>query len=114
MKISQDFSIEYESESLHIKIGPFNGRSIEKHQEDAGHGEDDEEEAGDSSEAEGVGEPEAMALHLCREEMEEKVVEDQHRSFQIGIRHSGSEDRSPDRRVCDPLEHSLFHLFLTS
>jgi hypothetical protein len=52
-----------------------------KHQEDTGDGEDDEEKAGDSSEAEGIGELKTMAFHLGREDMEEEVVKDDHRSF---------------------------------
>ena len=53
--------------ALHIEVGPFDRRRIMKHQEDTGDGENDEEKAGDSAEAEGIGESKAMALHLRRE-----------------------------------------------
>jgi hypothetical protein len=52
-----------------------------KHQKDTSDGEDDEEKAGDSSEAEGIGELKTMAFHLSREDMEEEVVKDDHRAF---------------------------------
>ena len=70
-----------------------------KHQEDTGDGEDDEEKAGDSAEAEGIGESKAMALHLRGKDMKEEVVIHYHRSLQVRIRYPGSENGSPDRRL---------------
>ena len=70
-----------------------------KHQEYASDRKNDEEEKGDSSQTEGIRETEAMALHLRWEDVEEKVVEHEHGSFQIGIGYSGSEDRTPHRRI---------------
>ena len=67
-----------------------------KHQEDTRDGENDEEKAGDSAEAEGIGELKAMALHLHREDVEEEVIVDQHGPFEVGIGQSRSEDRPPD------------------
>jgi len=66
-----------------------------KHQKNTGDGEDDEEETRDPSQAERISESKTMAFHLGREDMEKKVVIHHHGSFQIGIRHSSSEDRSP-------------------
>ncbi len=98
MEISQNLSIEDEGQSLHVEISPFDGGRIEEHQEDTGNGENDEEKAGDSAEAEGIGESKAMALHLRGKDMEEEVVIHHHGSLQVRIRYSGSEDGSPDRR----------------
>ena len=70
-----------------------------KHQEDTGDGEDDEEKAGYSSEAEGIGESETMAFHLRREDMKEKVVKHQQGPFQVGIRYSSSENGFPNCRI---------------
>ena len=81
-----------------------------KHEKNTGDGEDDEEEAGDSSQTEGIGESKTMAFHLRWEDMEEKIVKDYHGSFQIGIRNSGSKDRTPHYRVRDPLQNTFFHL----
>jgi len=47
-----------------------------KHQENTGDGEDDEEQARNSSETEGIGESKTMAFHLGWEDMEEEVVID--------------------------------------
>jgi hypothetical protein len=69
-----------------------------KHQEDTGDGEDDEEKAGNSAEAERIGESKTMALHLRGKDMEEEVVIHHHGSLQVRIRYSGSEDGSPESR----------------
>lgn len=84
---------------MHIEISPFDGRRIMEHQEDACDSKDDKKEAGNASETECIGESETMAFHLHREDMEEEVVIDEHGSFQIGIGYSGSEDRTPHRRI---------------
>ncbi len=99
MQVSQDLAVENEGETLHIEIGPFDRGGIMKHQENTGDGEDDEEKAGNSSEAEGIGESKAMALHLCGKDMKEEVVIDYHGSLQVRIRYPGSENGSPDRRL---------------
>jgi hypothetical protein len=99
MEVSQDLSIEDQGQSLHIEICPFDGGCVEEHQKDTRDGENDEEEAGDSAEAEGIGEPKAMALHLRGKDMEEEVMKHHHGSLQIRIRYSGSEDGSPDCRL---------------
>ncbi len=70
-----------------------------KHQEDASNRENDEQEAGDPSQAECIREAEAMTLYLGREDMKEKVIIDQQGALQVGIRHSGSEDRAPHCRI---------------
>ena len=70
-----------------------------KHQEDTRDGENDEEKAGDSAEAEGIGELKAMVLHFRRKDMKEEVVIHHHGSLQVRIRYSGSEDGSPDHRL---------------
>ena len=70
-----------------------------KHQQDTRDGEDDEEKAGDSAEAEGIGELKAMALQLRRKDMEEEVVIHYHGSLQVRIRYSGSENRFPKSRI---------------
>jgi hypothetical protein len=70
-----------------------------EHEEDTGDREDDEKEARDSSEAEGVRELKAVPLYLRGEDMEEKVVIDQQGSFQIRIRYSGPEDGTPWSRI---------------
>ncbi len=80
-----------------------------EHQKDTGDGEDDEEKAGDSSEAEGIGESKTMAFHLGWEDMEKEVVIDKHGSFQIGVRYSSSENGFPNCRIQDALEEPLFH-----
>jgi hypothetical protein len=67
-----------------------------KHQEDTGDRKGDEKKARNSSETESIGESKTMALHLSREDMEEEVLIDHHRAFQIGIRYSGSEDGTPN------------------
>jgi hypothetical protein len=74
-----------------------------EHQENTSDGEDDEKEAGNASQTERIGEPEAMAFDFCRKDMEEEVVIDEHGPLQIGIRYSGSEDRTPDRRIRNTL-----------
>ena len=81
-----------------------------KHQKDARNSKDDKKEAGNTSQTEGIGESKAMALHLRWEDVEEKVVEHQHGSFQLRIRYSGSKNRSPGFRICNPLEDSFSHL----
>ncbi len=68
-----------------------------EHQENAGDRQNDEEETGNSPQAERIRESKAMALDLGRENMEEEVVVDEKRALQIGIRKSGSEDRAPYR-----------------
>lgn len=84
---------------MHIEISPFDGRRIMKHQEDPCDGEDDEKEARNTSQTERVSELEAMAFDFCWKDVEEKVVIDEHGPFQIGIGYSGSEDRTPHRRI---------------
>ena len=66
-----------------------------KHQKDARNSKYDKKEAGNASQTEGIGESKAMALHLRWEDVEEKVVEHQHRSLQIRIRYSSSENGPP-------------------
>ena len=80
-----------------------------KHQEDTSDRKDDEKEAGDSSQTECIREAEAMTLYLGREDMEEKVIVDQQGTLQVGIRHSGSEDRAPQCRIRDALQNSSLH-----
>ena len=99
MQISQNFAVENKRQCLHIEVGPFNGGCIMKHQQDTRDRENDEKEAGNSSQAECVGEAEAVALYLGREDVEEKVIIDQQGPLQVGIRHSRSEDRAPHCRV---------------
>jgi hypothetical protein len=70
-----------------------------KHQEYASDRKNDEEETGDPSQAERVGELKAMALDLCRKDVEEEVMIDEHGAFQIGIRYSCPEDRTPHHRI---------------
>jgi hypothetical protein len=66
-----------------------------KHQEYASDRKNDEEEKGDSSQAECIRETEAVTFYLRREDMEEEVVIHHHRSFQIRIRYSSSENGAP-------------------
>ena len=63
-----------------------------EHQEDASDCQNDEEEARDSSQTKRIGELEAMALNLYRENVEEEVVVDQQGPLQVRIRHPGPED----------------------
>jgi hypothetical protein len=70
-----------------------------EHQEDASDGKDKKEKAGNPSKTEGIGESEAVPFYLCRENMEKEVVIDHHGPFQIGIRYSGSENRTPHCRI---------------
>jgi hypothetical protein len=70
-----------------------------KHQEYASDRKNDEEEKGDSSQTEGIRETEAVTFYLRREDMKEEVVIDEHGALQIGIGYSGSEDRTPHRRI---------------
>lgn len=70
-----------------------------KHQEDSCNGEDDKEEAGNTPQAERISESEAMAFNFYRKDVKEEVVKDEHGPFQIGVRYSGSEDRTPHRRI---------------
>jgi hypothetical protein len=70
-----------------------------KHQEYASDRENDEEETGDPSQAECIRETETVALYLRRKNMEEEVVIDQQGAFQVSIRYSSSEDRTPHRRI---------------
>ena len=81
-----------------------------EHQEDAGDRQNNEEEARDSPQAEGIGEPEAMPFDLSRENMKEEVVVDQQRSFQVCIRYPGPEDGTPKCRICDALNDPFLHL----
>ncbi len=70
-----------------------------KHQEYARDRKNDEEKKGDSSQTECIRKTEAVTFYLRREDMKEEVVIDEHGSLQIGVRYSGSEDRTPDRRT---------------
>jgi len=81
-----------------------------EHQEDACDRQNDEEEARDTPQAEGIGESEAMPFDLSREDMKEEVVVDQQGPLQVCIRYSGPEDGKPKRRVCDALNDSFLHL----
>jgi len=63
-----------------------------KHQEDASDRKDDEEETGNASQTERIGELKAMAFDLCRENVEEEVVVDQQGPLQIRIRYPRPED----------------------
>ena len=81
-----------------------------EHQEDACDRQNDEEETRNSPQAEGIGESEAMALDLSRENMEEEVVVDQHGPLQIRIRYPGPEDGAPHYRLRDALRKALPHL----
>jgi hypothetical protein len=49
-----------------------------EHQEYAGDRKNDEEEEGNSSQAEGIGEPKAVAFDFCGKDMKEEVVIDEH------------------------------------
>jgi hypothetical protein len=80
-----------------------------KHEEDASDCKNDEEEAGDSSQAKRIREAEAVTLYLGWEDMEEKVVIDQQGTLQVGIRNSGSENRAPHRRMRNALQDSSLH-----
>jgi hypothetical protein len=70
-----------------------------KHQEDTGDGEDDKKEAGNAAQTERVTELKAMAFDFYREDMEEEIVIEKQRLLQICIGDSGSEDRTPNRRI---------------
>jgi hypothetical protein len=70
-----------------------------KHQEYASDRENDEEETGDSSQAECIRETETVTLYLRRKNMKEEIVIDQQGAFQVSIRYSGPEDRTPYRRI---------------
>jgi hypothetical protein len=70
-----------------------------KHQEYASDRENDEEETGDSPQAECIRETETVTLYLRRKNMKEEVVIDQQGAFQVSIRYSSSEDRTPHRRI---------------
>ena len=83
-----------------------------KHQEDASDRKNDEEETRDSAQAEGIGEFEAVAFDLCRENVEEEVIVDQQGPLQIRIRYPGPEDGAPECRICDVLNYSFLHVFL--
>jgi hypothetical protein len=70
-----------------------------KHQEYASDRENDEEETGDPSQAECIRETETVTLYLRRKNMKEEVVIDQQGAFQVSIRYSSSEDRTPHPRI---------------
>lgn len=74
-----------------------------EHQKDSGDGEDDEKEAGDASETKGISELKTVAFDLCRKDMEEEVMIDEHGAFQVGIGDSGSENRTPHCRFKNAL-----------
>ena len=111
VQISQNFSVENEGQGLHIEIGPFSRRRVMEHQENAGDRQNNEEEARDPPQAEGIGESETMAFDLNRENMEEEVVVDQQGPLQVRIRYSGPEDGTPKCRICDALDDPFFHQF---
>ncbi len=54
-----------------------------------------------------------MTFHLHREDMEEEVIIHEQGSLEIRIRHAGSEDRTPDRRLRNAPEDSFSHLSLS-
>jgi hypothetical protein len=81
-----------------------------EHQEDASHCKNDEEETRNSPQAERIGEFEAMAFDLSRENMEEEVVINQHGPLQIRIGHSSSEDRTPHCRIQNALYNAFLHI----
>ncbi len=97
MQISQNLAIEDKGQSLHIEVCPLNRRRIMKHQEYTGDRKNNEKETRDPPQAERIRETEAVTFYLRREDVEEKVIIDQKGTFQIGIRHSSSEDRTPHR-----------------
>ncbi len=82
-----------------------------EHEEDAGDRQDDEEEAGDSTETKRVGKSETMAFHLHREDMKKEVMIHEHRSLQIGVGYSRSEDGTPYSRVKNALKDPFPHVF---
>ncbi len=82
-----------------------------EHQEDASDRKNDEKETRDSPQAECIGESEAMAFDLSRENMEEEVVVDQQGPLQIRIRYPGPEDGAPKCRIGDALNDSFLHAF---
>ena len=81
-----------------------------KHQKDTRNREDDEEQTGDSAQAERVRESKAVAFYLRREDMEEEVVIDEHGTLQIRIGDSGSENGTPYGRIENASNHPLPHL----
>jgi hypothetical protein len=99
VQVSQDLSIENESQRLHVEISSFDRRRIMEHQEDPCDGENDEKETRNASQTECIGEPKAVAFDFCGKDMKEEVVVDEHGSLQIGVRYPGSEDGMPDGRI---------------
>ncbi len=81
-----------------------------EHQEDASDRQNDEEEERDPSQAECIGESEAVAFDLSREDVEEEVVIDDEGPLQISIGDPGSEDRAPYCRLGDSLRNVFPHL----
>ena len=82
-----------------------------EHQEDTGYRENDEEQTGNPSQAERIGELKPVTFYLRREEMEEEVVVDEHGPLQIRIGYPGSENGSPDCRFRNPSKNLFLHLF---
>ena len=80
-----------------------------EHQDDASDREGNKKQARDPSQTEGIRKLEPVAFHLCREDVEEEVIENHHGPFQIGIRKSRSEDGSPDERTRDGLKDFFLH-----
>jgi len=109
MKVSQDLAVVHESEGLNVEVGPFDGRSIMKHQENTCYRQTDKEKAGNASQAECVRELKAMAFHLHGKDMKEKIVKHQHGPLQFRVGNAGSKDGSPNRRICNPLKDSFPH-----
>ena len=74
---------------LHPAIGLLGRRHIDKHQQEAGNGQQGEQVQGKQAEAERVGKPEGVLFNLCRLDVQQKRVEERFRPFALGFRECG-------------------------
>src|SRR6266542_2089481 len=114
--ISHELAEEHRGrQRLHVVVGELLTQAgrwpVEEHQEDAGDGEQDEQEEGQPAQAERVGQLEAVPLHLHRVQVVQHVVHHGQGAVARGVAVAGAidgarpEDRPPELRLPRPVPH---------
>ena len=87
-------------EVLHVRVGVGDRRPVEEHQEDAGDGQQDEQEERQAAEAQRVGDLHRVPLHLHRVKVVQHVVHDHVGTVTGAVGVALAEDRAgPEDRV---------------
>jgi hypothetical protein len=92
-----------------VLVRALHGGDVIEHQQDAGDGEAQEEEEGETAQAEGVGDLDVRAVDAGGVEVEEDVGGHREHLVARGVGVAGAEDRAPDAigegRVVEPVAH---------